>query len=69
MVWRSEKGEVHQHGKKMVDYRNHRRFTLRCIKAGITPVNCSIRKPFKTLKGYQIIHKDEKNFFMKESGT
>ena len=22
--------------KKMVDYRNHRRFMLRCIKAGIT---------------------------------
>ena len=31
--------------KKMMDYRNHRRFTLRCIKAGITPASCRIRNP------------------------
>ena len=24
--------------KKMAAYRNHKRFTLRCIKVGITPV-------------------------------
>ena len=29
--------------KKMADYRNHRRFTLRCIKASITPVSCKLK--------------------------
>ena len=33
--------------KKMVDHRKHSRFTLRCIKAGITPVNCRTRNPLK----------------------
>ena len=45
--------------KKKVDNRNHR-FTLRCIKAGITPVSCKFRNPLKTYKSYQIIHKAEK---------
>ena len=26
--------------KRMADYRNHRRFNVRCIKVGITPVSC-----------------------------
>ena len=45
----------------MADNRNHR-FTLRCIKAGITPVNSKIKKPFrnKSIKSYKIIHKAEK---------
>ena len=30
--------------KKMVDYRNHRRFTLKCIKASITPISCKLKK-------------------------
>ena len=31
--------------KKMADYRNHRRFTLKCIKASITPVSCKLKAP------------------------
>ena len=31
--------------KKMTDYRNHRRFMLKCIKASITPVSCKIKSP------------------------
>ena len=31
--------------KKMVDYRNHRRFMLKCIKASITSVSCKIKTP------------------------
>ena len=31
--------------KKMADYRNHRRFTLKCIKASITPVSCKLKPP------------------------
>ena len=45
--------------KKMADYRNHRRFTLKCIKVGIIPVGCRVRNPLKTHKCYQIIHKAE----------
>ena len=46
--------------KKMADYRNHRRFMLRCIKASITPVSCKLKNPLKTKKSYNIIHKVEK---------
>ena len=46
--------------KKMADFRNHRRFMLRCIKASITPVNCKLKKPLKTRKSYNIIQKAEK---------
>ena len=31
--------------KKMADYRNHRRFMLKCIKASITPVSCKLKPP------------------------
>ena len=44
----------------MVDYRNHRRFMLRCIKASITPVSCKLKNCLKTKKSYNIIHKAEK---------
>ena len=48
--------------KKMADYRNHRRFTLKCIKASITPVSCKLKNPlsYKSTRSYQIIHKAEK---------
>ena len=48
--------------KKMADYMNHRRFTLKCIKASITPVSCKLKAPpsFRSSKSYQIIHKAEK---------
>ena len=48
--------------KKMADYRNHRRFMLKCIKASITPVSCKLKAPpsFRSSKSYQIIHKAEK---------
>ena len=46
--------------KKMADYRNHRSFMLKCIKAGITPVSCKLKNPLKTRKNYDIIHKAEK---------
>ena len=48
--------------KKMVDYRNHRRFMLKCIKASITSVSCKLKNPlsYKSNRSYQIIHKAEK---------
>ena len=41
------------------DYRNHRRFTLRRIKVGITPVSCNLKIPFNSRKSYHIIYKAE----------
>ena len=43
--------------KKMADYRNHRRFMLKCIKASITPVSCKLKAPLhldqiKVIKSY-----------------
>ena len=48
--------------RKMADYRNHRHFTLKCIKVRITPTSCKIKNPlqFKTPRRYQIIHKAER---------
>ena len=46
--------------KKMADYRNHRRFTLKHIKAGITRVSSKLKNPLKTRNSYDIIHKVEK---------
>ena len=46
--------------KKMTDHKNRRRFTLRCIKVGITPVSLRIRNPLKTGQIYEIIHKVER---------
>ena len=45
---------------EMADHRNHRRFTFRCIKVGITPVSCKIWNPIKTSRSYKIICKAEK---------
>ena len=44
-----------------MDYRNHRCFTLKCIKVRITPVSCKTKNPLqsKTAKSYQITHKAE----------
>ena len=33
---------------------------LKCIKAGITPASCKLKKPLKTRRSYDIIHKAEK---------
>ena len=46
----------------MADYRNHRRFMLKCIKASITTVSCKLKNllSYKSSRSYQIIHKAEK---------
>ena len=46
--------------KKMVDHRNHTRFTLRHIKVGITPVSCKIRNSLKSSRSYKMINKEER---------
>ena len=46
--------------RKMTDYRNHRRLTLKSIKASVTPVSCKSKNTLKTIKSYNIIQKAEK---------
>ena len=51
----------------MADYRNHRRFTIKCIKASITPISCKLKNPlsYKSSRSYQIIHKAKKQLLYK----
>ena len=45
---------------KMADFKNHRRFTLRCISSNIIPVSVQLKSNIKTPKGKYIIRKAEK---------
>ena len=45
---------------KMVDFKNHRRFSLRCLSADIIPVSIMLRSNIKSPKGYNIIKRAEK---------
>ena len=44
---------------KMVDFQNHRRFTLRCLGEEVVPVSIKLKSQIKTPKGLQIIKKAE----------
>ena len=44
----------------MADFKNHRRFTLRCISSNIIPVSVQLKSNIKTPKGKYIIRKAEK---------
>ena len=46
--------------KKMADYRNHLRFTIKCLKNEVIPVSVRLKTNIKTPKGIQIIRKAEK---------
>ena len=46
--------------KKMADYRNHRRLSLKYIKVGIASVSCRLKNTLISYKGYHIIHRAEK---------
>ena len=52
--------------KKMVDYRNHRRFTFICIKARIIQLVVGSGTPSKHVKVITSSTKLKNNFFMKE---
>ena len=55
--------------KKMADYRNHRRFTLKYIKASITPISCKLKNPlsYKSSRSYKIIHKAGKQLLYEQT--
>ena len=44
---------------KMVDFQNHRHFTLRCLGEKVVPVSIKLKSHVKTPKGFQIIRRAE----------
>ena len=46
--------------RKMADFANHRRFTVRCLSKGLVPVSIHLTKNIKTPKGLQIVRRAER---------
>ena len=46
--------------KKMANYRNHLRFTIRCLKNEVIPVSIRLKTNVKTSKVFQIIRRAER---------
>ena len=46
--------------KKMADFKNHQRFTIKCLKNNIVPVSVRLKTNIKTTKGLEIIRRAEK---------
>ena len=44
----------------MADFKNHRRFTLKCLSQGLVPVSIKLKSTVKTPKGTYIVRKVEK---------
>ena len=55
IFWQWEKYE-----RKMADFANHRRFTLRCFSKGLVPVSICLTKNIRTPKGLQIVKRAER---------
>ena len=55
--------------RKMVDFSNHRRFTLRCLSKGLVPVSIHLKKNIKTPKGLQIIKRAERSLLNERIGS
>ena len=45
---------------KMSNYRNHLRFSLRCLDRGLIPVSLRLKNLLRTQKGKEIIYKTER---------
>ena len=45
--------------KKMADFGNHQRFTLRSLKTGINPISYKLKKTVRTPRSYEIFKKAE----------
>ena len=46
--------------RKMADFSNHQRFTLRCLAEDLVPVSICLKQNIRTPKGLQIIRKAER---------
>ena len=49
--------------KKMADFKNHRRFTLRCLDSNIIPVSLRLKSNIRTPRAISIIKKTERALF------
>ena len=49
--------------KKISEFRNHQRFTIKCLKNDIVPVHVRLKTNIRTTKGLEIIRKAKKNNF------
>ena len=47
--------------RKMEDFSNHRRFTLRCLAEDLVPVSIHLKQSIRTPKGLQIIRRAERS--------
>ena len=59
LLWQWEKIE-----KKMADYRNHRRFSIKCLKHEVIPVSVKLETNIHTAKGLQIIRRQRNSYYM-----
>ena len=50
---------------KMSDYRNHLKFSLRCLDRGLIPVSLRLKNLLRTQKGKEIIYKTERRLLNK----
>ena len=53
--------------KKMVNYNNHRRFSLRCLSAGTAPVSIRLKIMVTTLGSFDIIRRAEKQLLIEST--
>ena len=54
LLWKWERLEI-----KDSDYRNHLRFTLRCLSKDLIPISVWLKTTVNTRRAKQIIHKAE----------
>ena len=47
--------------RKMADFANHQRFTLRCLAEDLVPVSICLKQSIRTPRGLQIIRKAERS--------
>ena len=53
----------------MVDFQNHRCFTLRCLSEKVTPVSIKLKSHVKTPISFQIIRRAERALLNERVGT
>ena len=51
--------------KKMADFQNHRRFSLKCLSYDVIPVSIRLKTNVRTAKGLEIIKKTERKLLNK----
>ena len=49
----------------MADFRNHRRFSLKCLSFNVIPVSIRLKTNVRTAKGLEIIKKTERKLLNK----